>query len=130
MKRLGSIALATLVGALGSLVGGLGCENPSRLDSTTRNTRSPEPAAAKADHSGTVEERIARLEDKFAQYGEAFDFLAKVYSNQKQQQEQQERSVPAPDAVFAVDITSNVKLGLVEGSPEALVTIVEAWDFA
>lgn len=40
------------------------------------------------------------------------------------------REEPAPDAVFAVDVSANVKKGMIEGPSTALVTIVEAWDFA
>jgi len=129
MKRLGSVAFVSLLAVAG-------CENASRLDKTTTEVPKAEqpgqaaPGPVKADHSGTLEERVARLEDNFARYGEAFDFLAKVYAQQKQQQDQQERSQPAPDAVFAVDISSDLRLGQVEGSSQALVTIVEAWDFA
>ena len=127
MKRLGSIALVSLLAVVG-------CDNTSRLDKTTKavpktNTEAA-PGPIKADHSGTLEERVARLEDNFARYGEAFDFLAKVFAQQKQQQQAQEREEPAPDAVFAVDIAPDVKAGQVEGSPQALITIVEAWDFA
>jgi predicted trehalose synthase len=129
MKRLGSLALVSA-----SFLALVGCENPSKLDKTavTPPAAGQPPAAApiKADHSGSVEERLARLEDKFAAYGEPLDFLAKVYAGQKAQQQEQERSVPAPDAVFAVDIAGDLKLGQVEGSSSALVTIVEAWDFA
>ena len=116
------------MGALG------GCDNTSRLDKTTKaapkDTPRVEAAPVKTDHSGTLEERVARLEDNFAKNGEAFEFLNKVYAQQKQQQQAQEREEPAPDALFAVDVAPNVKLGMVEGSPQALVTIVEAWDFA
>jgi len=41
-----------------------------------------------------------------------------------------EREEPAPDATFAVDVRPNVALGMVEGPPNACVTLVEAWDFA
>jgi hypothetical protein len=124
MKRLGSVALFSVLGLFG-------CENPSRLDNTgTAKTGTPEAASAKLDRSGSVEERLARLEDNWAKHAEAFDFLAKVYGQQKQAQQQQERQEPAPDAVFAVDVAPNVKGGLVEGPSSALVTIVEAWDFA
>jgi hypothetical protein len=88
------------------------------------------PADVKADHSGTLEERVARLEDNYAKNAEALGFLANVYAQQKQQQQAQAREEPAPDAVFAIDVAPDVKAGQVEGSPEALVTIVEAWDFA
>jgi hypothetical protein len=126
MKRLGSIAVISLW-ALGALAG---CDNASRLDKTTKDTPKAEAAPVKSDHSGSLEERVARMEDNFAKYGEALEFLNKVYAQQKQQQQAQEREEPAPDATFAVDVTPNVKLGMVEGSPQALVTIVEAWDFA
>jgi outer membrane murein-binding lipoprotein Lpp len=46
------------------------------------------------------------------------------------QQQRQAREEADPAAVFAVDISQNVKLGMVEGPPSAMVTIVEAWDFA
>ena len=78
---------------------------------------------------GTIEERLARLEQAYAKNAEALDFLRKVYEQQKAQQQARETEEPAPDAVFAVDIAPDIKAGQVEGSPQALVTIVEAWDF-
>ena len=46
-------------------------------------------------------------------------------------QQRQAREEADPAAVFAVDITPNVKLGMTEGPAQgAMVTIVEAWDFA
>ncbi|HEU4732765.1 MAG TPA: hypothetical protein VFT22_32940 [Kofleriaceae bacterium] len=128
MKRLGSVALISFFALLG-------CENTSRLDKTTKAIPKTDtaPAAAevvKADHSGTLEDRVARIENTLAKYGEALEFLNKVYSQQKAQQQAQEREEPAPDAVFAVDIAPDVKAGQVEGPAGALVTIVEAWDFA
>jgi len=47
-----------------------------------------------------------------------------------QQRQPQQREEAAPDAVFAVDIGPNLKKGQLEGPTTALVTIVEAWDFA
>jgi hypothetical protein len=125
MKHLGSIAMISLC----TLVG---CDNPSLIDKTTKAPPKAEaaPGPVKGDHTGTLEDRVARIEDNFAKYGEALEFLNKVYAQQKQQQQTQEREEPAPDAMFAVDITQDVKAGQVEGSPQALVTIVEAWDFA
>lgn len=136
MTRLG---LAALLSSLALL----GCENTSRLDTSVKNAEKnaekadkpgANPAPIKADHSGTVEERVARLEDNYARYAEALDFLGKVYeqqkAQQKAQQERAQREDPDPDAVFAVDIAPDVKLGTVEGPSSALVTIVEAWDFA
>jgi hypothetical protein len=81
-------------------------------------------------NQGKIEERLARLEQAYAKNAEALDFLRKVYEQQKAQQEAQETQEPAPDAMFAVDIAPDVKAGQVEGSPQAFVTIVEAWDFA
>ena len=103
MKSLASVLMAAALFA--------GCQNESSSNSA-------------------LEARVKKLEDQNAKYSEALDFLQKVYNQQKAQQAQQERDDPAPDAVFAVDIARNVKLGMVEGSPQALVTIVEAWDFA
>jgi hypothetical protein len=133
MKRFGSAALLSLLASL-SLVA---CENTSRLDSSVKSTDKAEKAEAtqvKPDHTGSLEDRVARLEDNYAKYAEALDFLAKVYEQQKAQQKAQQdraqREDPDPDAVFAVDIAPDVKLGMVEGPTNALVTIVEAWDFA
>ena len=46
------------------------------------------------------------------------------------QQQRPGREEAAPDAVFAVDISQNIKKGMIEGPSSAMVTIVEAWDFA
>jgi hypothetical protein len=131
MKRLGSLALLSALASLAMLGA---CENTSRLDKTAKNKGTAEAPAAssssKADHSGSLEERVARLEDSYAKYAEPLDWLGKVYAQQKQQQQAQERSEPAPDAVFAVDVGPNIKLGMVEGPNTAPITIVEAWDFA
>jgi len=114
MKRVASLALVLL--AAGA------CEkNPSKLDNV--NAEMPRTGAAP---TGNLEERVARLE----KYTEALDFLQKVYEQQKQQADQQERSEPAPDAVFAVDIAPNLQIGQIEGPSQAAVTIIEAWDFA
>jgi hypothetical protein len=97
----------------------VGCTNESKLDEKG------------GGGGGSLEARVKKLEETNAKYAEALDFLQKVYSQQKQQQAQQERDEPAPDAVFAVDIAPNIKGGLVEGpATGAPVTIIEAWDFA
>lgn len=137
MKRLGSVTLISVLASAALF----GCENNSRLDKTVQSADpkaekadKAEVAPVKADHSGSLEERVARLEDHYAKSAESMDWLAKWYEQQKSQQKaqaaQQAREDPDPDAVFAVDIAPDVKLGQVEGSPQALVTIVEAWDFA
>jgi predicted lipid-binding transport protein (Tim44 family) len=115
MKRLGSAALLSLLSTLSvvGLVGLVACENSSRLDSSAKNVpkeKADKPAAAfKGDHSGSLEDRVARLEANYDKNAEAFDFLAKVYDQQKAQQQRAQREEPDPDAVFAV---------------------VEGWDFA
>ena len=92
-----------------------GCQNESKLDGS----------------GGNLEARVKKLEETNAKYAEALEFLQKVYGQQKQQQVQQERDEPDPNAVFAVDIAPNIAGGLVEGpATGAPVTIVEAWDFA
>jgi len=135
MKRLGSVALISLLASSFALVG---CENSSPLDKTMKTpdqkAEKAEAAPVKADHSGSLEERVARLEENAAKSAEPIEWLSHVYEQQKQQQkaqaEQQERNEPDPEAVFAVDIAPDLKLGQVEGSSSALITIVEAWDFA
>ena len=76
--------------------------------------------------TGSLEARIAKLE----KYTEALDFLQNVYDQQRAKQEQQEASEPDPDAVFAVDVSKPIANGQVEGPANALITIIEAWDFA
>ena len=114
---------------------------PSRLDKVTNQAPAPgatspgakggdPPAGVKIDRSGSVEQQLARLQDAYDRNAEAMDFLNKVHAQQKAQQQAQEREEPAEDAMFAVNVASDVKLGQVEGPANALVTIVEAWDFA
>ncbi len=131
--------LKTSTALLLALAVAAGCENTqSRLDTVATKTPNAKPTApgaapavqTQADHSGDVETRLRRLEDNYAKYAEALDFLGKVYAQQKAQQAQQEASEPDPTAVFAVNIDQNVKLGMIEGPATAAVTIVEAWDFA
>jgi outer membrane murein-binding lipoprotein Lpp len=95
-----------------------GCQNESKLDGSSGG-------------GGNLEARVKKLEETNAKYAEALDFLQKVYGQQKQQQQAQEESEPAPDAVFAVDVKPSIEANLVEGpATGAQVTIVEAWDFA
>ena len=75
-------------------------------------------------------ERIHRIEASLARREEALGFLEMAYGQQKRQQEEKEANDPDPNAVFAVDITPPLKAGQVEGSNSAIVTVVEAWDFA
>jgi protein-disulfide isomerase len=97
------------------------CERPSKLDG---------PLDVAAKPSGSLEDRVKRLEDLLARREESLKFLEKAYAAQKAQAEQEEAGQHADDAIFAVDISESVKLGLVEGPATAPVTIVEAFDFA
>jgi protein-disulfide isomerase len=114
----------------------VGCEKnaPSKLDDISKPMPKalsiPTAAAASADHSGSVEDRLARLENELASNREALDFLGKVFQQQKQQMEQQESQEPAPDAIFAVPVAGDIKAGMLEGPQTAVVTIVKAFDFA
>jgi len=108
MKSIASLLFAAALFA--------GCQNESKLDGSG---------------GGNLEARVKKLEETNAKYAEALDFLQKVYGQQKQQQQAQEDSEPAPDAMFAVDVKPSVEANLVEGpATGAQVTIVEAWDFA
>jgi ABC-type phosphate transport system substrate-binding protein len=84
----------------------------------------PDPGA------GSTLERLHRIEVGLARREEALGFLEMAYAQQKQQQEAQEANEPDPNAVFAVDISKAVAAGQVDGPTSAMVTIVEAWDFA
>jgi outer membrane murein-binding lipoprotein Lpp len=98
-----------------------GCQNESKLDSA-------------GGGGGDLAARVKKLEETNAKYAEAFDYLQKAYDNYKkqmqQQQQAQEESEPPDDAVFAVDISSDIANHQVEGPNSATVTVVEAWDFA
>ena len=108
MKSVASVLMAAALFA--------GCQNESKLDGSG---------------GGGLEARVKKLEESNAKYAEALEFLQKVYAQQKQQQAQQEADEPDPTAMFAVDVSSSIAGGLVEGpATGAPVTIVEAWDFA
>ena len=94
-----------------------GCQNESKLG------------------GGGLEARVKKLEEDNAKYAEALAWLQQVHTEQKGQAEaqrkQREENEPDPNAIFAVDISQNIKGGLVEGpATGAPVTIIEAWDFA
>jgi hypothetical protein len=101
----------------------LGCEKtPSKLDKVA----STGATSGEVDSSGDLEARVARLEKKLAKVdADALEFLSNAYEARLEQE-----AKPQPGKIYGVDIQPNVQLGQVEGSPEALVTIVEAWDFA
>jgi hypothetical protein len=80
--------------------------------------------------AGSLMERLHRVEVGLGRREEALGFLEMAYQQQKRQQEAQEAQEPDPNAVFAVDISKALANGQVEGPNSAIVTIVEAWDFA
>jgi protein-disulfide isomerase len=136
MKLITSVALLAALAA---------CEqSPSRLDKVSAKAPPSAPGASapaagaeagppskgKIDRSGTAEQQLARLQDAYDRNAEAMDFLNKVYGQQKAQQQAQERNEPAEDAMFAVNVTDDIKAGQVDGPPTAPVTIVKAFDFA
>jgi protein-disulfide isomerase len=112
MKTLSTVVLACSLLAA--------CQNDSKLDGK----------GGSGGPTGDLESRVKKLEADNAKHAEALEFLDKVYAQQKQQADQQDRDEPAPDAIFAVDITPDLKAGQVEGPANAPVTIVEAFDFA
>ncbi len=116
--KMAAMKLASVLFASALVTSSVGCQNESKLDNA--------PGAT----GGSLEARVKKLEDDNAKYKEALEFLQKVYNQQKQQQQAQEESEPDPNAVFAVDVTPDVKGGQVEGPNSACVTVVEAWDFA
>jgi protein-disulfide isomerase len=130
MKIITSLALVAALAA---------CEQqPSRLDRVTSKDKGADVAAPgassptpeKVNHTGSIEDRLARLEQAHDRDAEALTFLNKVYAQQKQQQEQVEREDPAPDATFAVNVAEDVKAGQVDGPATAPITIIKAFDFA
>ncbi len=120
-----------------ALAVGIGCGHPPPAPTTPVAKADPaaaapadgKPGGGKIDRSGTVDQQLARLQDAYDRNAEAVEFLNQVYAQQKAQQAERERDEPDPDAVFAVAIDSDLKLGMIEGSPQAPVTIIEAWDF-
>ena len=113
----------------------VGCEKStgSKLDSlatTTDDAPAKKKPNATPIGTGTIEERVARLEQAHADNAEALDFLNKVYAQNKAQMEAQEAREPDPNAMYGVDVAPNVKIGMVEGPATAAVTIVKVFDFA
>jgi hypothetical protein len=117
--------------------GAMSAESEAALRTLDSRLKALEQAHTPGAHSGdgkagepSLVERTHRLEASMAKYGEALDFLNQVYAQQKAQKEAQEAGEPDPNAVFAVDISKAVQAGQVEGPATAVITIIEAWDFA
>jgi len=72
----------------------------------------------------SLEARVAHLEEVLAQREDALKFLDLAYEARLDAE-----TKAKPGTIYGIDIQQNVALGQVEGSPSALVTIVEAWDF-
>src|SRR3954470_6255842 len=100
MKRFAALLLALTA-----------CQNESKLDGKT---------------SGDLDARVKKLEADNAKYKEELEWLNGIYKQQKQQADAQEREEPAPDAIFAVDIATDLSAGQVEGPANAPITIVDA----
>ncbi len=98
-----------------------------RLTALEQAHKTPMPSGPQAD--AALGERLAKIEANLTRRKEALDFLDMAYTQQKRQQEAKEANEPDPDAVFAVDISGPVQAGQTEGPSDALVTVVEAWDF-
>jgi len=99
------------------LLATVACEKqPSKLDQL---------APAGGMPQGDLEARVTRLEKVLAQREEALQFLDMAYEQQVEAQ-----TKPQPGVVYGVDITQNVAINMTDGPADALVTIVEAWDYA
>ncbi|MCX5748228.1 MAG: thioredoxin domain-containing protein, partial [Proteobacteria bacterium] len=115
-----------------------GCENTdtTKLDNLKvapagqPSQQKKTPGTPAEAHNGSLEERVAALEARLDKSAEALNFLDMAYQQQKQAEEQKQREEPAPDAIFAIDIAGNLKANQFEGSIDAPVTIIDAFDFA
>ncbi len=133
MKHLATVSFVSLLAIVG-------CENAhSKLDEvpapkevvSPSKAPKPTPMAEKpVAHTGSIEDRVAALEARLDRSAEALNFLDQAYNAQKKQAEDKERSEPAPDAIFAVDIAGNLKAGQFDGAIDAPITIIDAFDFA
>jgi hypothetical protein len=86
------------------------------------------PGISKGDLSAF--ERLHRIEASLKRREESLGFLDLAYAQQKRQEEMKEAQEMDPGGVYAVDISKAIKAGQVEGPNSAIITIVEAWDFA
>jgi hypothetical protein len=152
MKRL-AVALSTL--AMMSLVG---CEKPAtKLEGQVKGVGDKAGGGDNADYAqieslvqaiddrlkaletahkplaggdAAFADRVQKIEANLVRREEALAFLEMAYAQQKRQEDQKASQEPDPNAVFAVDISQAVAAGQVEGPNSAIITIVEAWDFA
>jgi len=121
MKSLGLFATLLLVST--------GCEQAkSKLDEVPKGA----PGAGASATGGSIEDRVARLEADNAKYKDMLEMIHQAYEQQKAGGGRGQRQRPGeldPEGMYAVDITPDLQSGQSEGPNDALVTIVEAWDF-
>jgi hypothetical protein len=152
MKRL-AVALSTAVMLLASCektpsklegqvkgVAEAGGENLAQVEGLVQGIearlKALEGAHGKGAHSvggpgdPSVAERLQKVEANLVRREEALAFLEMAYAQQKRQEDMKSAQEHDPNAVFAVDISGAVAAGQVEGPNSAIITIVEAWDFA
>lgn len=130
MRKLGAVALVLAMACAGSKRDPNDVAAIRRLEERVAILEATKATPRGELGEGTATERLERLEALMARYSDPLEFLAKVYEQQKAQQEAADADEPDPDAVFAVNIEPAIRAGQVEGPNTALVTIVEAWDFA
>lgn len=130
MRKLGAVALVLAMACAGSKRDPNDVAAIRRLEERVAILEATKATPRGELGEGTATERLERLEALMARYSDPLEFLAKVYEQQKAQQEAADADEPDPDAVFAVNIEPALRAGQVEGPSSALVTIVEAWDFA
>lgn len=92
---------------------------PCLLTACAKPPPPPSPGVA------ALEARVAKLEEILLQREDALAFLDQAYEMRLESE-----AKPTPGKIYGVDIAQNVAIGQVLGSPNALVTVVKAWDFA
>jgi hypothetical protein len=150
MKRLALLAIVLLAscektpskleGSVKGGAGGGGSEELAEIEGLVKGIderlKSLETAHGKGAHSiggpadAPIAERLQKVEANLVRREEALAFLEMAYASQKRQEDQKAAQEHDPNAVFAVDVSAAVKAGQVEGPNSAIITIIEAWDFA
>jgi hypothetical protein len=97
---------------------------------TALETAHKNPPGPGGQTDAALSDRLQKVEGSLARREDALGYLEMAYQQQKRQQEAKEAGQHDANAVFAVDISNAIKAGQVEGPNSAIVTVVEAWDFA
>ena len=113
-----------LASALAPLLLVAGCASRAPATDSTLTNRPAQAGAQQAE----LELRVRALEAKLAEYDEALQFLNKVYAQQKAGAGAADDELD-PDAIYAVDISHDIKAGKIDGPAKAPVTIVKVFDF-